>query len=249
MPIFVCQKIKIACGKTFSRIIITQAARKKQKKNGLRYVKICWGYAMETLFLHYIEAFRPVAYVAVFFGLILEGELVLFTALLLAHQGYLRLWELIPVALAGVFLGDYLWYRLGAYMANTQNRVTLLADKINKVFGRSVASQPLRLLTISKFTYGLHRSTLVSIGMRKVSPKTFLRADVMAVCFWFAVVGGAAFIASASFSLIKHYLKYTEIFLLVVVVAWHLLERLVKKLIENRKKTDSRAERNQINGV
>jgi membrane protein DedA with SNARE-associated domain len=189
---------------------------------------------MQTLFLHYIELFRPAAYAAIFLGLILEGELVLFTALMLTHQGYLKIGELAPVILVGVFFGDYLWYRLGRYMADKPSRVSLLAAKASKVFGQSLTDNLLRILIVSKFTYGLHRPTLLSVGAHKVPSRVFFRADLIAAGFWLMAIGGAAWAASESLFLVKRYLKYTEIFVLAAVFLIYLTEWFVRRFAEKR---------------
>jgi membrane protein DedA with SNARE-associated domain len=190
---------------------------------------------VHTLFLHYLEVFRTAAYAVIFLGLVLEGELVLFTALVLAHQGYLRIGELIPVVIVGVLLGDYLWYRVGRYMGDTPSRFSHLAAKASKIFSRSITDNPLRVLLVSKFTYGLHRLTLVSVGIHKLPPKIFFRNDALAVCVWLAVVGSAAWAASASLSLFKHYLKYAEASIFAAVFIVYLLEWAVAKFLREKK--------------
>lgn len=202
---------------------------------------------METIFLHYIQASRPTAYALIFASLLLEGEFVLFVAFLLVHQGFLDIKTLVPIALFGVMLGDYFWYSLGTILANKQNRITASAKKAGKIFINSITSHPLRTLTISKFTYGLHRSTLILFGMHRISQKTFMRADGVAATLWLIAVGVFAIATSSSLSLAKYYLKYTEIFLLVAVVVWYGLMRYMTKVFKNYQGRSSASEINQAN--
>lgn len=188
---------------------------------------------METLFLHYIEVSRLAAYMFIFVGLLLEGELILFIAVLLSRLGFLDAKVLILIALFGVMLGDYLWYRLGTILADKHNRVTVFARKAGRIFSNSITTHPFRILTISKFTYGLHRSTIVLFGINKVSQKTFVRADFVAAALWLMVVWIFAAVTSLSLSSAKHFLKYTEFFLFVAVIIWYGLLKYTTKIFKN----------------
>ena len=189
---------------------------------------------MANYFLHYLETYRLLTYTVIFIALLFEGELVLFGAMFLAHQKFIDFGDLIWISLSSILIGDFLWYNIGIYVAGKQNRFTRLANKASQLIGKSLTTRPLRTLLIGKFTYGLHRPTLIAVGMNKFPLKKFLQADLLVAGLWFLIIGSVAFLASSSLLLARHYLKYAEFTLLIAVIGWFLVEQLTKKILKNK---------------
>lgn len=74
---------------------------------------------METIFLHYLETWRILAYALIFLGMVLEGEIILFSAFFLVHQGSLDFFDVLAMAYIGIIVGDILWYRFGKFFLKT----------------------------------------------------------------------------------------------------------------------------------
>ena len=62
-----------------------------------------------------IELIQSYGYVIVFAGTLLEGETVVALAGFAAHQGYLQLSIIIPVAICGAVIGDQVFFYLGRF--------------------------------------------------------------------------------------------------------------------------------------
>lgn len=166
---------------------------------------------METLFLHYIESYEWLAYILIFIALLIEGEAVLFISAYLVHQGYLKIEMLLPVVAVAVLTGDVLWYKFGTYIEESvpfiKKRLTKLTGPVDKL----ILTKTFHTIILAKFAYGMNRATLVRFGALKVPFRNFFRFDLVAMVLWVTVIFSVGYASSASFTIIKHYLKYAEV--------------------------------------
>ena len=62
-----------------------------------------------------------------------------------------------------------------------------------------------------------------------------IEGDIIAIILWVFIVGGLGYLSSASFILIKHYLRYTELTLffglILFILISHLISHISKKKI------------------
>lgn len=184
-----------------------------------------------TSLLQFISSYPSLMYSLLFVGLLLEGEAVLFVAAFLAHQGYLNPGPTAFIAYLGTFLGDYLWYALGKKISKKDNRLAFWVQKVTKPLSSIIPKHPEKALFLTKFMYGLHRATLIKIGMEKLASRRFIKADIPAVALWVTLVGFFAFLFSSSLKLVRHYLKYTEIILLLGILIFFLIGHISAKLL------------------
>ena len=62
--------------------------------------------------MHYI-----ITYILLFFGIFFEGELILLSAVIAAHQGLLNIWVVIFVAVIATITSDVFYFNLGKHKA------------------------------------------------------------------------------------------------------------------------------------
>jgi membrane protein DedA with SNARE-associated domain len=177
-----------------------------------------------------LAAWKPLALAAVFFALFFEGEIVIFTAMFLAHRGIFNLYEITAVLAVGVLLNDLCWHKLGGSAYGRSERAERWVQKFAGPLDNFLRQHQFKTFLITKFTYGLMRPTLVRSGMLGMTTKDFIKHDYPAAVVWITIVGGLGYFASASLPLLKHYFKLAEIILLVVLIsffiAWHLIIKL-----------------------
>jgi len=193
---------------------------------------------METLFIQHLYFLDWAIYPIIFIGMLLEGEAVLFAAFYLAHQGHLKPEIIILVALSGIFIGDILWYKLGARLEKSSAIARKIAAKVSKRLDKHLIKQPLTTIFISKFTYGIYHAVLLRAGALKIRFKTFLQAAISSSIIWFSLIGGLAYFSSVSMNLLKRYFKYGEIGLVVGIIIFfvitHFVSKISKKEIEDQ---------------
>lgn len=186
---------------------------------------------MGDIVLHYLLFWRPLGYIFVFIGMVLEGDAVLFSAAFLTHQGFFDPGDMAFAVFGGVIIGDLLWYRLGASLA-VAGRISRWLERLTAPFDDHLRNRLVRTIFISKFAYGLHHPLLMRAGALALDFKSFFAGDLAAIFCWVLIVGGLGYISSASFALVRHYLRFTEIALLLGLVAflafWHFVAQRSK---------------------
>jgi membrane protein DedA with SNARE-associated domain len=177
-------------------------------------------------------------YAVVFIGMILEGDIVLFTSSFLAHQGFFDIGDLAFFILTGVFIGDSLWYLAGRLIDNHlsgNSRMSLVNRWVTKIampLDTHLLNYPFRTIFISKFAYGLHHALLTRLGMLRFSWKRFVKIDFIANISWVFIVGGLGYFSGAAFFASKHYLRFAEVGLLLALILFLIVEHLVIKKLK-----------------
>lgn len=183
---------------------------------------------------HFLILNKTLGYALLFFFLLLEGELIFFVAAFLAHRGFFDPLTLMAIALAGVLIGDVLWFTTGRNMHKTSKLFQFAARHISRAFDSHVERVPMRVLFISKFTYGLHRAVLLRIGNTKMSLKTFLRGDILPSVVWVVTVFMLGYISSLTLVPLRHYLRFAEIGLAVVVISFAVLSYALSRVLRRK---------------
>ena len=65
---------------------------------------------------HYLIAHQIFGYAIIFFGMMIEGDILLFTAGSLTHQGYFDIGVALILVFLGTIIGNNIWYVLGELM-------------------------------------------------------------------------------------------------------------------------------------
>lgn len=181
------------------------------------------------MFLHYLTEYQTLGYIIIFLGMMIEGDIFLFTVGFLTHQGYFEFGIAFLVVFSGVIIGDNLWYALGE-MVNENSVLGRFITRLTKPFDKHLKSRTIRTIFITKFAYGLHRPTLIRAGMLKLPLKKFIEGDIIAIIFWIFIVGGLGYLSSASFILMRHYLRYTELTLLFGLILFILISHFIRHI-------------------
>src|SRR3989344_386151 len=174
----------------------------------------------------YLQAHPVLGYLAVFVAMIFEGDLFLFAAAFLTHQGFFDPYKMLVTLFSGSICGDLLWYWLGLKL-NGSSRFTAFAGKIAAPFDEHLIQRPLHTIFISKFIYGVHHAILVRAGMLRIRLDRFLRIDISAIGAWVLIVGGLGFVSSYSFDRMRHSIKFIEFGLLAVFVVFLVISYLI----------------------
>ena len=203
--------------------------------------------SIHSILLSHLPHATWVAYALLFVGMALEGEIVLFTALYLANVGYFSFSYLGPVIVTGIFVGDFLWYRLGIFLHTHPRfvKARVFIERYTRILDVQLLHRPVHTLFISKFTYGLNRPALIRAGAMGIPLTKFLEADIMAVVAWLTVIGGIGFGLSQSLESATHYIRYVEVGFVIGILAFIIITHLISKLFfynvkkgARRRKTD-----------
>ena len=142
-----------------------------------------------------LELIKSYGYYIVFVGTLLEGETIVALAGFVAHQGYLDLHTIIPVAIIGATLGDHVFFLFGRYKGRK-----IIAnhpgwhDRVGKIHMWLERHQNW-LIFGSRFLYGFRAITPIVLGTSKVALWRFSLLNILGAVAWafLFVFGGYIF--------------------------------------------------------
>lgn len=187
----------------------------------------------ESLVLERLQDWQFLGYLIVFLGMVIEGETVLLAAVFLAQTGHMQLPYVLLASFAGMVIGDSLWYWFGHFIDRflfTKKLVNGLMPAID----RQLRERPMLSIFIAKFIYFLHRIALVRARPCGVSFKKFFKADILAIFAWIIASTVLGILFAESFSLLKNYIKYAEIGLLLTVIILIVVEHRLSSYYKKR---------------
>ncbi len=188
------------------------------------------------LLTHFIQNHEILAYAGLFLGIILEGEIFMIFAGILAGLGAFDIQVTVLVSFAGALVKSLVWYALGKAMFYKYPTSALFKflDKKVRFFLPKFKERPFWSIFISKFIYGLNHFTLLYSGYVKVDFKTYFKAETYSSVPW--VIGFLSlgyFFSYAALSISKDIRKFS-IVILLFFIGFILLENFLAFLYELR---------------
>lgn len=180
-------------------------------------------------FIKFLVGAPWIAYATAFIGMILEGDVVLFTISFLTREGFFNPIFMFSTVYVGVIVGDILWYKLGKRLASSRKLLHRFFISLTETSDAHLQERPFRTILISKFAYGIHHLLLMRAGAINIPLERFIRDDMAASLVWMIVVASLGYFSSYSFALARHYLKFAEIALLVGIILFVIAERYIRK--------------------
>ena len=138
----------------------------------------------ESYIVHYLSISRPAALLIVFIGMMIEGDILLFTAAFMSAQGLFNPIELFAVVLAGVMAGDYTWYLAGVKFLPKFPRIRRWVERITSPVDEHLRHRQFHTFAVSKFAYNMHHPILMRAGMLGLNRKKFIIARELHRCFF-----------------------------------------------------------------
>jgi membrane protein DedA with SNARE-associated domain len=172
---------------------------------------------------------------AVFFGTMIEGDLTLLFAGVLARAGVFSFGEALAVGTAGGVVGDSISYLIGARFRGKAKSLRFFTraqprlEKLMRKFG--VLS-----VFIVKYVYGLRTASAIFWGLAHFGFGKFSVLTLMSCAVWVAVLAGLGFtFATGIEKLIGDLYRFQIILLviLVVIATVYVISRLERRVIED----------------
>ncbi len=169
-------------------------------------------------------------YWALLIGTFMEGETILVLAGLAAHQGYLELKWVFPVAFIGTFISDQLFFQLGhrkgRQFVMSRPKWKRRAERIQPLLDKYQTFVVLGF----RYFYGLRNIVPVLIGSTGFSPRRFFVLNFLGAWLWAVTVGyGGYLFGEAIEAVIKDVRKYelwiiaAVAFIGIVIWLYHIL--------------------------
>lgn len=153
-------------------------------------------------------------------GFFLPGDSLLFTAGLLASQGYLSIWVLVPLSIIGAILGDsmgyYTGHKLGPRLFKREESLLFSPKRIDEA-NTFFKTQGAKSLILARFIPAVRTFTPIVAGVGDMRYKTFILFNVIGGTLWGLLLPILGFTLGRSIPNIDHYLL--PIILLIVVLS------------------------------
>lgn len=197
---------------------------------------------MEHLFLEWLKEY---GYIVLFFWSILEGELGLVMAGIMAHTGDMILPIAIIVGAFGGFVGDQIYFYIGRFnkkyiheKLRDQRRKFAIANLLLKKYGWA-------LIFVQRYMYGMRTVIPMAIGLTKYSGRQFAIINLISAFFWSSLTIIPAYYFGEQLLLILAWIKshwYLAIPLVITIIGSITLtfNRIEKKLLEKRYERQTR---------
>jgi len=164
----------------------------------------------------------------VFFGFFLPGASMLFTAGLLASQGFFNVWILIPLLTAAAILGDNAGYWFGSKVG-----VSFFFRKDSRFFKREYLEKAkdfydrhgAQTILLARFIPVVRTFAPILAGITQMRYRSFLTYNVIGAICWGAGVTFAGYYLGVRIPEIEHYLMWVVLAIVIVStlpVLWEL---------------------------
>ena len=183
---------------------------------------------------------------AVFFGTMIEGDLTLLLAGVLARAGVFSLHEAMLVGMAGGVIGDAISYWIGAHFrerarnSRVFKRARPRIEKLMEKFG--VLS-----VFIVKYIYGLRTTSAIFWGLAHFGFLRFAWLTVLSCAVWVALLAGLGYTFASGIDTLIGDLERIQVILLVaavIVVTVYIIMRYERRVIEEDKEFFSKDDDN-----
>lgn len=192
---------------------------------------------MEHLFVEWLKEY---GYIVLFVWSMLEGEMGLIMAGIMAHTGDMSVPIAIGVAGFGGFVGDQIYFYIGRFNKNyihnklrSQRRKFAIAHLLLKKYGWPI-------IFVQRYMYGMRTVIPMAIGLTKYSSRDFAFINFISALFWASMTIIPAYYFGEELLSMLAWIKshwYFAIPLALTIIGGiaYTFNRIEKKLLEKRR--------------
>lgn len=186
-------------------------------------------------FVLFVQDHRFWGYVILFFAMVVEGEVFLIVAGMLARLGAFDFGDILWISFSGVIMGDMFWYTAGVFFSRHRKFFPLVqtAQKSVLFFLPNFRKKPFRSIFLSKFIYGANHATLVISGVLRVNFALFIKAEAIASFVWVAIFSVVGFMFGQVAFSVTHKISQFTLLAVVFVIVFVLIQRWASKNYES----------------
>jgi membrane protein DedA with SNARE-associated domain len=176
-------------------------------------------------------------YIGIFFGLFLEGEMILISAVIAAHHGYLIFWIVVILGLAGTYSADCLYFFLGRKRGYVWINKNPKIKKKAEIIEKKIEKYPIIIFLSYRFLYGFRTITPLVIGAGKTKTKIFLLFSAISTIAWATIYCSVGYlfgtVIKSELGHIEHIEKYIIGVLILIGILFIMLKYIKRKDKEN----------------
>lgn len=184
---------------------------------------------------HFVEAHAFYAYIFLFLGVVIEGEIAVILAGIFSHLGSLDPFIAFSYVLLGGITKSFIGYGIGDYLNKRHSHRPILNTIEKKIsyFLPRFTEKPFWSIFASRFfIFGLNWFTLVYSGYKGVNKKLYLKAEALSLLSWSVVMLSVGYFFSFTALSISHDFRKFLGIIFIFFIGFFLLEKLVAMTIE-----------------
>jgi len=184
---------------------------------------------------NFVSNHASTVYLLIVLGVIVEGEIMVIIAGILAHLGSINIFLALFATLIGGSIKSVVGYSIGYYLQENHSKNKFLIKTENRVnyFLPNFLKKPFISLFLARFLIlGIYWFALVYAGYKKINLRTFIKAEVSSLVTWaIAMLSIGFFFSLTALSISRDVRKFFGILLLFFMM-FFLLEKIVAFIIE-----------------
>lgn len=184
---------------------------------------------------HFVEAHAVWAYIFVFIGVIMEGEIVVILAGIFTYLGSLHTITSGVAILLGGVSKSIIGYSIGYYLQKHHSHRTLLKKIENRMsyFLPRFTEKPFWSIFISRFfILGMNWFALIFSGYKRVNIRTYIRAEMSSLLVWMTFMFSLGYSFSYAALNVSHDIRKFLGFLLIFFLAFFIIRKFLAFLVE-----------------
>ncbi len=178
-------------------------------------------------------------YALLFLGLIIEGEIAVIVAGIFAYLGWFSFPVAYMVAIGGGLAKACIAYSLGRYANNkigSRQWVLSIEQRILSFFPR-FETRPFWSIWISRFfILGVHFFTMVFSGLRKVPFSTVLKADILSLVPWVAIMMTIGYTLGYTALTVTEDIRVASLIIFFSVITYVIIQKSLRAFYEFRRR-------------
>lgn len=169
-------------------------------------------------------------YLALFIGVLLEGEVILILSGFLAHRGYLNIYTVILVAFIGTLISDQALFLIGYFKGEKFLKRFPKIERGFKYIHNSVLKREGFYIFIFRFLYGMRTISPLIIGSKKVKIYKFVIINLISAFVWAIIFSLGGYFMGGLFQVIIGKIKHVELELMIVIAIIFIVMVVIKKI-------------------
>ena len=175
-----------------------------------------------------------IIYIGIFFGLFLEGEMVLISAVIAAHHRYLILWIVIALGFVGTYVADCFYFFLGKKRGYIWINKNPKIKRKAEIIENKLEKYPVIIFLTYRFLYGLRSITPLVLGAGNTKTKTFLFYSALSTTIWVTVYCTVGYLFGAVIKSELGHIEHIEKYIIGILVLLGLIIVIVKQTRKKR---------------
>lgn len=183
---------------------------------------------------HLVERHQVWTYLLIFLVTIVEGEIIGISSGILILLGALNVWIVFPALFLGGMAKTLLGYSIGLFLQKkfNGNRFFNYVERKVLTFMPRFKEKPFWSIFVSKFIIGLNHLVIIFSGYKKISFKTFMKAEVLSTAIWVPeMIFLGYFFSYAAFHISKRLSEFTLIIVLFII-GFFIFDKMISLLYE-----------------